>query len=328
MNILVTGGAGYVGSHATRALLQRGYEVWVYDNLCRGHRRAVPEQKLIFGDIADTRYLATVLRERRIDAVMHFAGFTLVGESVADPALYYTNNLAAGISLLEAMRQAEVGRLVLSSTTATYGIPESIPITEDAPQRPINPYGFTKYCFERTLVDYARAYGLAAVALRYFNAAGAAADGSLGEDHDPETHLIPLALQVALGRREELVIFGNDYPTPDGTCIRDYVHVEDLAEAHLAALERLEPGNVLQLNLGLGHGYSVLQVIEVCRQVTGHPIPVRIGPRRPGDPPMLVADIQRARQVLAWKPCYERIEDIIATAWNFHRRFPYGFQDR
>jgi UDP-glucose 4-epimerase len=328
MRILVTGGAGYVGSHAVRALLRQGHEVWVYDNLSRGHRRAVPEERLIFGDIADTRHLAAVLRDRQIEAVMHFAAYALVGESVADPALYYVNNLASGISLLEAMRQSDVRKIVFSSTTATYGIPETIPIPEQTPQRPINPYGFTKYCFERMLDDYARAYGWAAAALRYFNAAGAASDGSLGEDHDPETHLIPLALQVALGRREELVIFGDDYPTQDGTCVRDYVHVEDLADAHLAALERLKPGQVWKLNLGIGVGYSVHQVLEACRRVTGHPIPTRIGPRRPGDPPILVADARLAREVLGWTPRYQKIDDIVATAWAFHRRFPRGYEDR
>ncbi|GIW95232.1 MAG: UDP-glucose 4-epimerase GalE [Pirellulaceae bacterium] len=328
MRILVTGGAGYVGSHAVRALLRQGHEVWVYDNLSRGHRRAVPEELLIFGDISDTRHLAAVMRDRQIEAVMHFAAYALVGESVADPALYYVNNLAAGISLLEAMRQSDVSKIVFSSTTATYGIPETVPIPEQAPQRPINPYGFTKYCFERMLDDYARAYGWAAAALRYFNAAGAAADGSLGEDHDPETHLIPLALQVALGRRDELVIFGDDYPTQDGTCVRDYVHVEDLAEAHLAALERLQPRQVWKLNLGIGVGYSVRQVIEACRHVTGHPIPTRIGPRRPGDPPVLVADSRLAREMLGWTPRYQKIEDIVATAWAFHRRFPRGYEDR
>lgn len=324
--ILVTGGAGYVGSHAVRALLEAGHDVWVYDNLCRGHAEAVPTGLLIVGELADEHRLRAVLEEHRIEAVMHFAAFALVGESMSDPARYYRNNVAAGLSLLEAMRAAGVKRIVFSSTTATYGTPQVQPISEDTPQMPINPYGFTKLCFERMLDDYARAYGWAAAALRYFNAAGASADGQLGEDHDPETHLIPLVLQVALGQRNEVVIFGDDYPTPDGTCVRDYVHVEDLATAHLLALQRLEPGKVLKVNLGTGTGWSVRQVVEACRRVTGHPIPARVGPRREGDPPVLVADVRRAQSVLGWTPRYQDLDQIVATAWNFHRNHPRGFR--
>lgn len=256
---------------------------------------------------------------------MHFAAFALVGESVAEPALYYRNNVLAAFSLAEAMRAADVRRIVFSSTTATYGIPQRLPIREDELQLPINPYGFTKLVFEHVLEDYAQAYGWSYAALRYFNAAGATPDGDLGEDHDPETHLIPIVLQVVLGQRSEIVIFGEDYPTPDGTCIRDYVHVDDLADAHLRALERLEPGHGLRLNLGTGRGYSVREVIEACRRVTGHKIPQRLGQRRPGDPPALVADATLARETLGWQPRYTDIDSIVATAWQWHQHHPRGY---
>lgn len=325
MNILVVGGAGYVGSHAARRLAAAGHEVWVYDNLSQGHRAAVPKGRLIVGELANRDFLVEVLRARRIDAVMHFAALALVGESVAEPARYYQNNVVATLALLEAMRAAGTGRLVFSSTTATYGVPDKVPISEDQPQRPINPYGFTKLVIERALDDYARAYGLGYAALRYFNAAGASASGEIGEDHRPESHLIPIVLQVALGQREQATIFGNDYPTPDGTCIRDYVHVDDLADAHLLALERLEPGRGLQLNLGTGRGFSVREVIEACRRVTRRRIDEQIGPRRPGDPPELVADAGRARAELDWSPRYTSIDEIVATAWRWHESHPNGF---
>jgi len=327
MRILVTGGAGYVGSHAARMLDRHGHEVWVYDNLVQGHRQAVAEGRLIEGELLDGTHLEEVLGAKRIEAVMHFAASALVGESVTNPAKYYQNNLVASLSLLDAMRSAGVLRLVFSSTTATYGVPEKMPITEDEPQAPINPYGFTKLAIERAIIDYAAAYGLAGAALRYFNAAGASPDGDLGEDHDPESHLIPLVLQVALGQRDKILIFGDDYPTPDGTCIRDYVHVDDLATAHLAALERLEPGRVLQLNLGTGRGQSVQAVIEACREVTGHAIPAEVAPRRPGDPPELVADSSRARHELRWEPQYEDVLAIVETAWRWHSSHPHGFDD-
>ncbi|MFO0890329.1 MAG: UDP-glucose 4-epimerase GalE [Isosphaeraceae bacterium] len=243
MNIFVTGGAGYVGSHAARLLAREGHDVWVYDNLVFGHRAAVAPGRLIEGDLQDGARVEALLREKRIDAVMHFAAFAYVGESVTDPAKYYRNNVIGTLSLMEAMRAAGVSRIVFSSTCATYGEPEDVPIRETQPQRPINPYGFTKLVIEHALADYARAYGWGYAALRYFNAAGASADGDLGEDHDPETHLIPLVLQVALGQRENVTIFGDSHPTPDGTCIRDYIHVDDLATAHLAALQQLEPGS-------------------------------------------------------------------------------------
>jgi UDP-glucose 4-epimerase len=325
MRILVAGGAGYIGSHAVRYLRRAGHTIWVYDNLSRGHREAVPAETLIVGELEDQQRVTEVLREKRIDAVMHFAAFALVGESVADPARYYRNNVIAAISLAEAMRSAGVSRIVFSSTTATYGEPKQQPIREETPQQPINPYGFTKLVFEHVLSDYARAYDWGYAALRYFNAAGASPDGDLGEDHEPESHLIPLVLQVALGQREEITIFGTDYPTPDGTCIRDYVHVDDLADAHLKALERLEPGVGLRLNLGTGRGHSVREVIEACRRVTGHPIPARVGARRPGDPPALIADATRAAETLGWTPRYQDMESIVETAWRWHVSHPRGY---
>ncbi len=327
MIILVTGGAGYVGSHASRMLAAAGHEVWVYDNLSLGHREAVAEGRLIEGDLHDGELIEQVLGEKSIDAVMHFAALTQVGESVSDPASYYNNNVLGAFSLLEAMRRAGVKRFIFSSTTATYGEPETIPITEKEPQQPINPYGFTKLVIEKVLADYASAYGLAYAALRYFNAAGAHPDGDLGEDHDPETHLIPIVLQVALGQRDQITIFGSDYSTPDGTCVRDYVHVDDLAQAHLAALDRLQEGEGLRLNLGTGRGNSVREIVEASRRVTGCEIPVVEGERRPGDPPILVADASLARQVLDWEPRYTDIEQIIQTAWNWHRSHPHGYQD-
>lgn len=325
MRILVTGGAGYVGSHCLRRLLAAGHEVVVYDNLRQGHEAAVPPGLLVVGDLLEQDQLAALMRERRIEAVMHCAALALVGESVQKPDLYYRNNVVGSFHLLEAMRESGVRRIVFSSTTATYGTPEEMPIAETTPQQPINPYGFSKLVVERMLDDYAAAHGFGFAALRYFNAAGAAPDGSIGEDHTPESHLIPIVLQVALGQRESISIFGDDYPTPDGTCIRDYVHVEDLATAHLAALERLESGKGIKVNLGTGRGYSVREVIDACRRITGHPIPELIGPRRPGDPPELVADARLAREVLAWQPQYTTIESIVETAWNWHRQHPRGY---
>lgn len=326
MRVLVIGGAGYIGSHTVRLLNQTEHEVWVYDNLSMGHRASVPAEQLIVGELADTKLLEQTLRDKNIDAVMHFAAFTEVGESMLAPAKYYQNNVIATLGLFESMRQLGVHRFVFSSTTATYGQPERIPIAEDTPQIPINPYGFTKLVVERALKDYARAYGFAGAALRYFNAAGAASDGSIGEDHKPESHLIPLVLQVALGQRERIHVFGDDYPTPDGTCIRDYVHVEDLAAAHLAALERLGEGKVIEVNLGSGVGYSVMQVINACRKVSGHSIPVVNSPRRAGDPAKLIADSALAKKLLDWQPKYTTIEQIVETAWNWHRSHPNGYQ--
>jgi len=326
MNVLVTGGAGYIGSHTVRQLAQAGHRVWVFDHLRQGHAAAVPADRLIVGDLLDPASLRAALHQQQIEAVIHFAALALVGVSVADPALYYRNNLVGSLNLLDAMRETGVSRLVFSSTTATYGIPARLPITEDQPQQPINPYGFTKLAIEHALADYSHAYGLSHAALRYFNAAGASPDGELGEDHDPETHLIPLVLKVALGQREQITILGDDYPTPDGTCIRDYVHVDDLAVAHVLALESLQTNSRWAINLGTGRGHSVRQVIEACRRATGHPIPVAIGPRRPGDPPELVADATRARTLLGWTPRYTDIHEIVATAWQWHRTHPQGFR--
>ncbi len=328
MNVLVVGGAGYIGSHAVKMLMEAGHEVWVYDNLSRGHRAAVPSGRLIEGEVADRARMVETLTQKKIDAVMHFAAFALVNESVNDPALYYRNNVIAALELLDAMRQADVKRIVFSSTTATYGEPAIIPISETTPQHPINPYGFTKRVIEQALADYAAAYGFAYAALRYFNAAGAHPDGTIGEDHDPESHLIPIVLQVALGQRERITVYGDDYPTDDGTCIRDYIHVCDLSDAHLRALDRLQPGKGICLNLGTGRGTSVREIIEACRRVTGHAIPEVMGQRRAGDPPELIADARRARTELGWKPKFADVDKIVETAWNWHRQNPRGYANR
>ncbi len=325
MKILLTGGAGYVGSHAAWTLHRAGHQVWAYDNLCEGHRESVPEGKLIVGDLLEGEKLRATFQQHQIEAVMHFAAFANVGISVTDPAQYYNNNIVGTLSLLDAMCACDVKKIVFSSTCATYGQPDVVPITESESQQPINPYGFTKLAIERALADYAHAYGLAYAALRYFNASGASADGNNGEDHQPETHLIPLVLQVALGQRKEILVFGDDYPTPDGTCVRDYIHVDDLATAHVASLEMLAPGSQLKLNLGTGQGASVMEVIEACRKATGHAIPARVVERRPGDPPELVADASLARKKLGWEPQYPSIESIVASAWQWHQTHPTGF---
>ena len=327
MNILVTGGAGYIGSHTARLLDRSGHDVWIYDNLVYGHRSASLSGKLIEGEIADREKVESVLREKSIDAVVHFAAFAFVGESVEEPHKYYRNNVIGTLELLEGMRAAGVSKIVFSSTTATYGVPETIPITEAERQDPINPYGFSKLVVEQALADYAHAYNWGYAALRYFNAAGASPDGVIGEDHTPETHIIPIVLQVALGQRENITVFGDDYPTPDGTCIRDYIHVEDLATAHLKALELLEPGKGLKLNLGTGKGTSVREVIDSCRKITGHPIPEVMGTRRAGDPPELVADSSLAQRTLDWQPQYTTIDSIVETAWNWHKDHPNGYDD-
>lgn len=325
MRILVVGGAGYVGSHAVAQLCAEGHDVTVYDDRSTGHSEAVGDCPLIEGSLLEGERLASVMRENGIEAVMHFAAFALVGESVTDPAKYYKNNVVGSLSLLEAMRRENVRRLVFSSTTATYGEPEHVPISEAEPQQPINPYGFTKLVVERMIADFAAAYGLGYAALRYFNAAGAAESGALGEDHDPETHLVPLVLSVALGQRDEVVIFGDDYDTPDGTCVRDYVHVDDLALAHALALQRLRDGEGICVNLGSGTGASVWEVIETCRRVTGHKIPATVGPRRAGDPPRLIADVGLAQTLLGWQPRNSGIERIVETAWRWHASHPHGY---
>lgn len=325
MNVLVVGGAGYVGSHAVRLLGKAGHNVVVLDNLSTGFEAAVTVGQLVVGDMQNRPLVEQILKEHNIDAVMHFAAFALVGESVDQPAKYYQNNVVATLHLLEAMRACDVKRIVFSSTCATYGIPNSIPISENAVQQPCNPYGFTKLVIERALDDYAKAYGFGFAALRYFNAAGASPDGGIGEDHDPESHLIPIVLQVALGQREHISVYGDDWPTADGTCIRDYIHVDDLGGAHLRAMDRLELGKGLKINLGTGNGYSVRQVIDTCRKVTGHDIPTISGPRRAGDPPELVADPTLAFDVLGWEPEYKQPESIIETAWAWHQANPNGY---
>jgi len=325
MNVLVVGGAGYIGSHAVRLLIEAGHTVTVFDNLSRGHRAAVPEGMLVEGQLSDRDLVVKTLRDKNIDAVMHFAAFALVNESVNDPALYYRNNIIDAVELLDAMREADVKKIVFSSTTATYGEPEIVPIPETTPQNPINPYGFTKLVFEHALADYASAYGFGYAALRYFNAAGARPDGSIGEDHDPESHLIPLVLQVALGQRELITIFGDDYETEDGTCVRDYIHVDDLGAAHLSALEKIELGKGIRVNLGTGRGTSVREIVEACREVTGHPIPEKMGQRREGDPPKLVADARLAKELLGWEPKYTDVKSMVETAWKWHQSHPNGY---
>ena len=325
MRILVTGGAGYIGSVATELLLDRGHQVVVFDNLIKGHRGAVdPRAHFVEGDLADQALLEETLREHGVNAVMHFAAHSLVGESMEDPGKYFANNVCTGLTLAEAMTRTGIRMLVFSSTAATYGMPEGDIIHEYAPQAPINPYGESKLMYERMLRWYDEIHGLKYVSLRYFNAAGATE--KFGEEHDPETHIIPIVLQVALGQRPSVQIYGGDYPTPDGTAVRDYIHVVDLAEAHVLALEWLAQGKESQIfNLGNGHGFSVQQVIEVARQVTGHDIPAQVGPRRPGDPPVLVASSEEISRKLGWKPRYPQLADIIQTAWDWHRKHPLGY---
>jgi UDP-glucose-4-epimerase GalE len=318
-SVLVTGGAGYIGSHACKALARAGYQPVVFDNMSRGHRGAVRWGPLVEGDLADQRRLATALDEYRVSAVMHFAAYAYVGESVTDPAMYYRNNLSGTLSLLEAMRQAGVDKIVLSSTCATYGNPDEVPIRETAPQLPVNPYGETKLAIERALHWYGGAYGVRSVSLRYFNAAGADPDGEIGELHEPETHLVPLVLQTALGQRAQIDIYGTDYPTPDGTAIRDYIHVQDLAEAHLRALEHLDAGReTTALNLGTGCGHSVREVLRVAEAISGRRISHRDAARRPGDPPALVADPSLAVAVLGWRARMSDLETIVRTALAWH----------
>jgi UDP-glucose-4-epimerase GalE len=328
MRILVTGGAGYIGSHSVRLFLSRGHDVWVYDNLSFGHRGAVPAERLIVGDLNEPAKLDNALLMHRIEAVVHFAAYTYVGESVKDPGKYYQNNLVNTLNLMEGMRRQRISRFVFSSTAATYGTPQRIPMGEDEPQQPINPYGASKLAVERALADYAAAYEWGFAALRYFNASGAAADGNIGEDHDPETHLIPLVIYAAMGRRPHIEIFGTDYPTPDGTCIRDYIHVDDLAEAHLLAVESLQPGKGLHYNLGIGRGYSVREVIRTVEEVTGKTVPVKEGARRAGDPPALVASSEKIQRELGWRPRYIELRPIVESAWNWHRTHPRGYNDR
>jgi UDP-glucose-4-epimerase GalE len=292
-----------------------------------GHKAAVPADRLIIADLADQAQLDHAVMVHRIEACVHFAAFTYVGESVREPGKYYQNNLVNTLNLMECLRRNQVWRFVFSSTAATYGTPQCIPITEDEAQKPINPYGSSKLAVERALADYAAAYGWGYAALRYFNASGASPDGTIGEDHDPETHLIPLVIQAALGQKPFIEIFGTDYATPDGTCVRDYIHVDDLAAAHLLALERLERGTQFRYNLGIGRGYSVREVIQAVEQVTGKTVPVHEGPRRPGDPDTLVASSEKIQGELGWRPKYTDLHAIIETAWNWHRNHLKGYND-
>jgi UDP-glucose 4-epimerase len=327
MAVLVTGGAGYIGSHTVKLLKEAGRKVVVLDNLYRGHHAAIPEGVVFYeGSLQDEDVLVELFEQEDITEVVHFAALAYVGESVNDPLWYYENNVNGTLSLLAAMDAMNVDRLVFSSTCATYGEPETLPITEETPQEPINPYGRSKMMVERILRDLVDSNpDWAVTALRYFNVAGCAEDGTLGEDHHPETHLIPIVLQTALGQRESITIFGDDYDTPDGTCIRDYVHVEDLGRAHLLALDNLQPGAYQFYNLGIGRGFSVREVIDSVQRVTGKEIPVVIGDRRPGDPPTLYADASKIQNTLGWQPKFTELDDIVRTAWEWFREHPDGY---
>ena len=328
MAILVTGGAGYIGSHCVAALLERGADVVVADNLSTGHRAALKGGRLYVGDVGDRAFLKSLFEQESIEAVIHFAAFSLVGESMQVPERYFRNNVTAGLALIETMLEYKVPYLVFSSTAATFGEPEHIPIVETDPQIPTNPYGESKLIVEHMLRWCDQAHGLKYCALRYFNVAGAWHDGSIGEDHHPETHLIPVILQVAQGKRDKLSIFGSDYPTRDGTCVRDYIHVEDLIDAHFLALDYLKAGNPsAAFNLGNGQGFSNREILEAARKVTGHPIPAQDAPRPPGDPATLIASSQKAMDVLGWKPRYTSVEDVIASAWRWHAAHPDGYGD-
>jgi len=325
MKILVTGGAGYIGSHAVRILLQDNYKVVVYDNLINGHKESLPaEAELIVGDLNDKEKLDKLFKKNNFDAVMHFAAFIEVGKSMKNPANFYRNNVANTLNLLEAMVKNNVKKIIFSSTAALFGYPDEIPIKEETKKNPVNVYGRTKFIIEQMLSDFDTAYGLKFISLRYFNASGA--DFGIGEDHNPETHLIPLVLQVALGKRDSIKIFGTNYPTKDGTCIRDYIHVTDLADAHMLALKKLlsiDKSNYY--NLGNGDGYSVKEIIEVARKITGHPIPAIKSERRVGDPAVLVADSTKIQKELGWKPKYN-LKAIIKSAWEWHKNNPEGFK--
>jgi len=320
-SILVTGGAGYIGAHACKALAADGYKPIAYDNFAYGHRQAVKWGPLEEGDIGDCSRLETVIRKYDPIAVMHFAAYAYVGESVEDPAKYYRNNVAGTLTLLETMKNCGIDKIIFSSTCATYGMPEQIPISEDHPQNPINPYGRSKLMIEWILQDFAKAYGLNFVSLRYFNAAGADPDAEIGEDHEPETHLIPLVLDAASGRRKRIEIYGTDYDTRDGTCVRDYIHVSDLADAHVLALAYLNDGGQSDVfNLGNGNGFSVREVIATAMQIAGRNIPWLESDRRPGDPSVLIGSTDKNRNTLEWSPVYNSLDAIIGTAWRWHRK--------
>ena len=329
MNILVTGGAGYIGSHTVRALAAT-HELHpvVFDNLATGHAASVPQGvTLVKGDIHDTDFVAETLKKYEISGVIHFAAYSLVGESMVDPAKYYNNNVEGTLHLLEGMRKADVNKIVFSSTAAVYGEPEKTPIEEDFPHHPTNVYGRTKLMIETMMSDFTMAYGLRYVALRYFNAAGAAFNGTIGEDHNPESHLIPLILKTAQGVRDHIAIYGTDYPTPDGTCIRDYIHVVDLAEAHVLAMKYLLQGGASNyFNLGSEHGFSVKEMIETAKEVTGVDFTVTSEARRTGDPAILIASSQKCKEVLGWNPTHSDTKEIMASAWKWHKSHPYGYE--
>ncbi len=329
MSVLICGGAGYIGSHNVRAFKAHGDDVIVVDSLETGHRASVPNDvKFYEGDIRNSEILDKIFTENNIEAVIHFCAYSLVGESVEKPLKYFDNNVGGMISLLEAMQRHDVKRIIFSSTAATYGEPKKVPILETDPTEPTNPYGESKRIMEKMMHWVSSRYDIRYVSLRYFNVAGAWHDGSIGEDHKCETHLIPLILQVPLGKRNHITIYGDDYPTKDGTCIRDYIHVEDLARAHILALEYLRSGGESNIfNLGSGDGYSVMEMINAARKVTGHPIPAQIGERRAGDPARLIADSTKAQNILRWKPEITRMEDIISTAWKWHQSHPDGYMD-
>jgi len=327
MKVLVCGGAGYIGSNMTAMLAAAGHQPIVYDNLSKGHRAAIKDVPFICGDLADHGLLLSTLRDHSVDAVMHFAAFIEVGESIDDPLKYYHNNFCNTHTLLQAMVEAGVQKFVFSSTAAVYGMPDAIPITEDAAKSPINPYGESKWAVERLCHWLSAAGRLRYAALRYFNACGAGRNGALGEDHRPESHLIPLVIQAAMNRRSAIRIYGIDYPTPDGTCIRDYIHIEDLCRAHLLALDRLETAAELVYNLGNGEGYSVRDVINTVRLVSGRDFKVIEDARRPGDPPILTADASKAQRELGWTPRFPDLEEIVRTAWMWHSSHPNGYAD-
>ena len=328
MSVLVLGGAGYIGSHTALELIRAGEEVVIADNLATGHIEAVPQEaKLYQGDLHDKSFLDSIFENESIDAVIHFAAYSLVGESVTNPLKYYDNNLCGTKVLLDSMVEHSIDKIVFSSTAATYGEPENIPILETDRTQPTNPYGDTKLAMEKMFYWTSKAHDLRYVSLRYFNACGADKSGNIGEAHNPESHLIPLILQVPNGKRESVSIYGTDYDTPDGTCIRDYIHVTDLAQAHIIAVKYLINGNESNIfNLGNGVGYSVREVIETARKVTGHPIPAIETPKRAGDPARLVASSEKARNILGWNPEHDSLEEIIADAWKWHKNHPYGFQ--
>ena len=324
--VLVTGGAGYIGSHTVLALAEQGHDVVVYDSLEEGHAESVKGFPLIQGNLHDTEKLAAVLRDHRIESVVHFAAYLKVPESMEKPAKYFYNNTAGTLNLMEQMVLAGVKKMVFSSTCAVYGEPERIPLTEDQPKNPTSPYGLSKWMSEQMMDWYSRIHGLQSIRLRYFNAAGADPRGRIGEDHRPEIHLIPLVLQVALGQRAEIFMYGDDYDTPDGTCVRDYIHVTDLAQGHLLALQGLERGmETTAYNAGNGAGFSVKEVIEAARDVTGHPIPASIRGRRPGDPARLIGSAEKLKSELGWKPEFAGLKTIIQTAWDWHRTHPHGY---